>query len=219
MYLPLNKLFQFVLAIASKHNIDESHSLGHSMRVFQFAEQIAREEMLFLRKNEGPTASGIANLVEQHPVIQAASILHDTCDKKYRNEGEGLLEVRNLLTPIMPIDQVTATLGIIEHMSYSKVKKNGMPNLGEFQTAFNIVREADLMDAYDFDRSMIYHMHRGGSSVEESYINAHNLFETRVLKHAQDGLLSTQYAIRHHQPFSQNAIARMHHWQNVLRQN
>ena len=208
MYLPLNKLFQFVIAISSKHNIDESHSLGHSMRVFQFAEQIAREEMLFLKN---PTV-----LAKQNTVIQAASILHDTCDKKYRNEGEGLLEVRDLLGPLMSVDQVTATLSIIEHMSYSKVKKNGMPNLGEYQTAFNVVREADLMDAYDFDRSMIYHMQRDGRSIEEAYLNAQNLFEKRVFRHADDGLLFTQYAINHHQPFSQNALARMHHWRSVM---
>ena len=202
-----------MIAISSKYNIDESHSLGHSMRVFQFAEQIAREEISFLER-KGAHAPFLA---EQTPVIQAASILHDTCDKKYRNEGEGLLEVRNLLGPLMPDDQVTATIQIIEHMSYSKVKKNGMPNLGEYQTAFNIVREADLMDAYDFDRSMIYHMQRGGSSIEKSYLNAQELFEKRVFRHADDGLLFTQYAINHHQPFSQNALARMHHWRSIFR--
>ena len=37
--------------------------------------------------------------------------------------------------------------------------KNGFPDMGEYQTAYNIVREADLLCAYDFDRCMIYQMY------------------------------------------------------------
>jgi len=208
MRLPLSELFQFVLAISNRHNIDESHSLGHSMRVFHFAEKIAREEMKVMANPE--------KLKEQHSVIQAAAILHDTCDKKYRNEEEGLLEISCFLEPIMPPPQITATINIIRHMSYSKVKKNGMPDLGEYQTAYNVVREADLLDAYDFDRSMIYHMQRNKRPIEEAYKDAHELFGTRVLKHADDGLLMTQYAKHQHLKLSQKALTRMYYWQRVL---
>ena len=45
---------------------------------------------------------------------------------------------------------------IIGSMSYSKVKKNGFPELGDYQTEYNIVREADLLAAYDIDRAIIY---------------------------------------------------------------
>jgi HD superfamily phosphodiesterase len=151
------------------------------------------------------------------PVMQAAAILHDTCDKKYRNEEEGLCEVRRFLNPRMPTDQVEATVNIIRHMSYSKIKRNGMPDMGEYQTAFNVVRESDLLDAYDFDRSMIYHMLRNGKKLEESYDNAVDLFETRVLRHAEDGLLHTRYARQEHQALSQAAIQRIYHWRRVLR--
>lgn len=208
MRLPLGKLFSFVLVISKRHNIDESHSLGHSMRVFQFAEKIAREEkkvMLF------PD-----NLVEHRPIIQAAAILHDTCDKKYRNEEEGLKDIEKLLELMMFPQQIHATIEIIRYMSYSKVKKNGMPDLGGYQTAYNIVREADLLDAYDFDRSMIYHMQRNNHSIDAAYENAHELFENRVLRHEADGLLLTQYAKNQHAKLSQKSMRRMQSWQRVL---
>jgi HD superfamily phosphodiesterase len=208
MQFSLSKLFQFVIAISTKHNIDESHGLGHSMRVFQFAEQIAAEEPLYI--------SNPVILKDHLPIIQAAAILHDTCDKKYREEKEGLVEIRDFLMPLMPDNQVAETIRIIENMSYSKVTKYGMPNLGNYQTAFNVVREADLLDAYDFDRSMIYHMQRNSKSIEDAYDDARKLFQNRVFRHVDDSLLITNYAIRKHPEFRQTAIARIEHWRKVI---
>jgi len=208
MQLSLSKLFQFVIAISARHNIDESHSLGHSMRVLYFAEQIAAEEPLYI--------SSPKILENDRPIIQAAAILHDTCDKKYRDERTGLLEIRDFLAPMMPSQQITETCRIIENMSYSKVTKTGMPNLGIYQTAFNVVREADLMDAYDFDRSMMYHIYKYNKSIEDAYKDATELFERRVCKHADDGLLTTQYAVRRHPELTQIAMMRMGGWRRVL---
>jgi len=201
MQLILSKLFQFVAVITSKYNIDESHGLGHSMRVFQFTEEIVKYEPFY-----------IANpfvLEEHRPIIQTAAILHDTCDKKYREEADGLTEIRDFLLPMMTPNQIAAILSIIENMSYSKVKVRGMPNLGKYQTAFNVVREADLLDAYDFDRSMIYHMLRNGKTVDEAYKDAEHLFATRVFKHADDGYLTTKYALEAHPRLTQTAKLRM----------
>jgi hypothetical protein len=178
------------------------------MRVFQFAEKIFREEMKVAENPE--------KLAEHHPIIQAATILHDTCDKKYRDEGEGLLDIYQLLKPIMPNPELTTTIDIIRTMSYSKVKKFGIPNLGEYQTAYNIVREADLLDAYDFDRSMIYHMQKTNHTIEDAYKDAQELFETRVLRHETDGLLTTQYAKHQHAKYSQRALNRMYYWKRVI---
>ena len=208
MRLILSELFQYVIAISTKYGIDESHSLGHSMRVFQFANKIAAEEPLY--KNCPDLFE------EQQPIIHAAAILHDTCDKKYRNEKEGLAELREFLRPMMIDPHISITIDIINTMSYSKVTKYGMPDFGEYQTVFNIVREADLLDAYDFDRSMIYHMNRSKRPIEDAYANAHDLFEKRVLRHMDDGLLLTQYAIRSHPELSRHAILRINEWKRTL---
>ena len=94
-----------------------------------------------------------------------------------------------------------------------------MPNMGEYQTAFNAVREADLLDAYDFDRSMIYHFEKNRRTIENSYENAVDLFENRVLRHMDDGFLLTNYAKKMHPEFSQKALIRMNHWKNILKQS
>jgi hypothetical protein len=154
--------------------------------------------------------------VEHRPVIMAAAILHDTCDKKYRDEDSAILEVRDFLSSWMNPVEVNATVAIIGGMSYSKVIKTGMPDLGEYQSAFNVVREADLMDAYDFDRSMLYHMHRNEEPLENSYKNACDLFETRVFRHMDNGLLLTKYARKEHGALVQNALKRMYHWKRIL---
>jgi hypothetical protein len=208
MTLNLNKLFTFVLATSIKHNIDESHGLGHSMRVFQFAEQIAAEETLY--------KSNPDIFMEHRPIIQAAAILHDTCDKKYRDEVQGLLDIGEFLQPLMSVKDVSTTIDIIKYMSYSKVIKYGIPNFGEYQTAFNVVREADLLDAYDFDRALIYHMNCNKIPLELSYKNAYELFENRVLRHMDNGFLLTNYARKMHPELSQNSIMRMNHWKRVI---
>ena len=208
MLLNLSKLFQFVVAVSTKYNIDESHSLGHSMRVFHFAEQIANREMEFM---ENPVV-----LETQKPIIHAAAILHDTCDKKYRIEAEGLEEIKELLHPMMSKDQISVTIRIIEHMSYSKVTKYGMPEMGEYQMAFHAVREADLLDSYDFDRSMIYHFEKNRKTIDESYKDACELFDNRVLRLMDDGLLLTDYAKSMHDVLSHRANVRMRHWRNLL---
>jgi HD superfamily phosphodiesterase len=208
MALNLSNLFKFVLATSIKYNIDESHSLGHSMRVFQFAEQIAAEETLY--------KSNPAIFMAHRPIIQAAAILHDTCDKKYRDEAEGLLDIGEFLQPMMSVKDISTTVDIIKHMSYSKVIKYGMPNFGEYQTAFNVVREADLLDAYDFDRAMIYHINCLEETTEVAFDNSRELFETRVWRHMDDRLLLTNHAINMHPEFTCKSIARMNQWKRVL---
>ena len=94
-----------------------------------------------------------------------------------------------------------------------------MPNLGYYQPAFDVVREADLLDAYDFDRSMIYHMQKNTKSIEEAYHDAYSLFQNRVFKHADDKLLLTNYAIRKHPELKQTAMVRIENWRKILERN
>ena len=62
-------------------------------------------------------------------------------------------------------------------MSYSKVKKNGFPDLGIYQNAYHVVREADLLSAYDFDRAIIYDMKANNKPFDQSYDHAQKLFD------------------------------------------
>ena len=108
---------------------------------------------------------------------------------------------------------------IMNTMSYSKVKLNGFPDMGEFQMAYHIVREADLLAAYDFDRCMVYDMYKKGSNVDEAYEHAKNLFYNRVFKHYSDGLLITDYSQTQHFILKPLVHQRMRSWNQILKYN
>ena len=85
---------------------------------------------------------------------------------------------------------------IIGTMSYSKVKANGYPKMGEYQLAYHIVREADLLAAYDIDRCIMYDMYRNNSDYFDALQEAFKLFEKRVFRMRRQRLFTTSYAKR-----------------------
>jgi len=203
----LSKLFHFVVLITKKYNIDESHGLAHSMNVLNFAHNIYTDEV-----------EKIPYIKNQEKIIYVSSILHDMCDKKYISEEIGIneiatfLEQTNAVTPL----EITVIKKIIQTMSYSTVKKYGFPQLNEYQPAYHIVREADLLTAYDFDRCMIYDINKQDGNIESAFEHASNLFENRVFKHDSDGLLLTDYAKTQHYLLQSGAQLRIKAWRSIL---
>jgi HD superfamily phosphodiesterase len=179
----INNSFDVVNHICSKFNIDESHALKHSIEVFNFANKIYDSEI----END-------SSLVEFKNIIFAAAILHDMCDKKYMNEEEGIAEIKRFVQLYMTEDEINAVVSIITTMSYSKVKLNGYPNLGKYQMAFHIVREADLLAAYDIDRCLMFSMFNDKLSYTDALCKAKILFVNRVLTYRSDNLFVTEYS-------------------------
>jgi len=179
----INAAFNFVILTSKNYNIDESHSLKHSMDVFNNANKIYDYEV----KNN-------LYLEKQKDIIQVSAIIHDMCDKKYMDDKTGLQNIKNHMSEYMPPNDLDVVSNIISTMSYSKVKKNGYPNLGEYQLAYHIVREADLLSAYDVDRSTIYQMQHDNYNYVDSLQKVIELFEIRVLKYIDDNLFITDYS-------------------------
>jgi len=208
----LSKLFHYVLLSVSKYKIDESHGLSHAMEILTHANTIYEHEQLYhpeLKKDE--------------KIIYVSSILHDMCDKKYMDQDKGLEDINNYLLNLKNDDQYlinneesSIIKDIVSTMSYSTVKKNGFPELGEYQMAYNIVREADLLCAYDFDRCMIYQMYQKNYSIESAYDDAVKLFDNRMFKHNDDGLFLTSYAQNNYMLFEKKAQFRINHWKRIL---
>jgi hypothetical protein len=171
----LSKLVHFVLLTTKKYGIDESHGLSHSMNVLQYSNKIYENEI-----------ESYPILKNQEKLIYVSAVLHDMCDKKYVDESSGLKEIEeflqseNALTPT----EINMSKQIMATMSYSKVKQYGYPIMGGYQKAYHIVREADLLTAYDFDRCMIYQMNKNGGNLEDAFKNANELFETGSYMHA-----------------------------------
>ena len=179
----INHAFHYVVQTSQKYNIDESHSLKHSMEVLHFANKIYDSELT------------INPIIEnQKDIIFVSSILHDMCDKKYMNEQFGVNEMRNYMKDYLEINKLDVISDIISTMSYSKVIKHGYPELKEYQLAYHIVREADLLAAYDLDRCIIYQMMHDKYSYCESLPVAVNLFHKRVLRYIEDDLFVTEYS-------------------------
>ena len=202
----VNHAFNYVVKTSDFYKIDESHALKHSMEVYGFAKRIYESELV---KNP--------YLETQRDIIYMAAIGHDMCDKKYMNEYEGIKLIDDFLQGKLNNEEIEITKKIITTMSYSTVKKNGYPSLGQYQHAYHIVREADLLSAYDFDRCMIYNMNKSNSTIEETFLDSYNLFQNRVLRHNTHGLLLTDYSIRKSQILENKALSRIDHWRKILK--
>ena len=202
----LNELFNFILLTTSKYGIDESHDVSHSMNVLHYAQDIYEAQVYIYPP-----------LKHYERVIYIAALLHDMCDKKYMDEIEGLNEICNYLKPHIEEKEVEMVKNIVSTMSYSKVKVNGFPKFGEYMWAYHVVREADLLSAYDFDRCMIYHLKQNNGDIDSSFANASKLFENRVFKHNDDGLLLTEYSKKNYMQYQSNALNRIGAWKKLLR--
>ena len=179
----INHAFNYVLKTSNVLNIDESHGLKHSMDVYNFASKIYENEVI-----------NSPYLKEQREIIYVSAILHDMCDKKYITEERGLDMIKQHMKTCMSDSNLDIVGDIISTMSYSKVKLNGYPNLGEYQLAYHIVREADLLSAYDIDRCIIYGMYKDNINYDEALIRAIILFNKRILNYRSDKLFVTDYS-------------------------
>jgi hypothetical protein len=179
----INRCFEYVIITSEKYKIDESHALKHSMEVFRIAKQIYESEVLnnpFLEK--------------QKEIIFISAIGHDMCDKKYMDEYKGISEYKEYLSDLVAYPELEIIGKIISTMSYSKVKKNGFPKLNEYQLAYHIIREADLLAAYDIDRCIIYSMYISNCNYIDSLPSVFDLFNDRVLKMRKNRLFKTTYS-------------------------
>jgi HD superfamily phosphodiesterase len=191
----INKSFAFVVNTSNLYKIDESHAVKHSMDVFHYARDILQHERI-----NDPT---------QEKIIYSAAILHDMCDKKYMDEAVGLKAVEEAMRDHLTNEELKAMISIITTMSYSKVKVNGYPELGKYQTAYHIVREADLLAAYDIDRCIMFGMFNDGVEYSDALVRAKDIFTTRVLTYRSDNLFVTDRSKQLSESLHQRAYDRM----------
>ena len=203
----MSKILHFVLIATKKYEIDESHGLSHSLNVLHYSRKIYESEV----KN-------YPILKNQENLIYVSAVLHDMCDKKYMDERDGLNEIEkflhcnNLLSPV----EINVSKQIMSTMSYSKVKKDGFPDMGCYQKAYHIVREADLLTAYDFDRCIIYQMNKNNGNLNNAWENATELFNNRVFRHNEDGLFLFDYSRKESEILQNQALNRISSWKKLI---
>jgi len=203
----LSQIMPFVFSTVKHYHIDESHAVGHALDVFYNSHQniqwsLYKEPQLNLQRN----------------IIYTSALVHDLCDDKYTPVEEALKRIQSHLSTnaILNDTEITAVSDIISTMSYSKVKKSGYPDLGIYQYAYNIVRESDLLAAYNPERSLIYNYHNVNRSWSQCVKNANDLFENRVWRHDDDGLFLTEYSRFIYRQYDQESRKRMMVWKRGI---
>ena len=201
------KLIHYAFSVIKQQGFDESHGLSHAMNVLHHSHNILQSELprnLYLERHRN--------------IVYSAAILHDLCDKKYMNEKGGIQSINNFLKADATLTsmEIEVVTDIIETMSYSKVKLQGYPDFGAYQLAYHIVREADLLAAYDFDRSLIYNMQKLDDEFLRTLANSQDLFRTRVLRHNDHDLFITEYAKELSRTLEQSSRERMDTWGQIL---
>ena len=194
----INAAFRYVIQTSKQFNIDESHSLRHSMDVFRFANNIYDNEIYvnpFLKDHKN--------------IIMCAAILHDMCDKKYVDERLAIVNMNLFMQCYVPVEDLTVINNIISSMSYSTVKKNGDPDLQNYSLAYHIVREADLLAGYDYERCIIYQMMQNNDDYFTSIKIANDVFQKRTLKYIEDDLFITDYSKQLSKTLHNNAIQKI----------
>jgi hypothetical protein len=180
----INCAFKYVIRTSKLYNFDESHALKHSMDVYNFANKIYESE-----KELNPF------LENQKEIIYVSAIIHDMCDKKYMSEIDGINMIKTYLSNYMSLQNIEVISNIVLTMSYSKVKLYGYPDIGEYQLAYHIVREADLLSSYDINRSIIYSMYKeNNSDYDKALQSSIDLFDTRISKYIDNDLFITNYS-------------------------
>ncbi len=197
-YKIINHAFQLVSKFSKLYNIDESHSLRHSLDVYHNACAIYKSEIY-----SSPF------LKHQQNEIFCSAILHDMCDDKYTNQYTALKSINFFMQNHINTEEIKIVNKIVSTMSYSKVKKNGYPDMGEFNLAYHIVREADLLAAYDVERCFVYKMNTQKDLYELVIPDVINLFENRVLKYIDDGLFVTEYSKEKAKKLHMDAVKRL----------
>jgi|LauGreDrversion4_2_1035121.scaffolds.fasta_scaffold31282_3 hypothetical protein len=199
----LTTLLRFVQYTSLKNGIDESHSLGHSMNVLHYAHRIYLDQRI-----KSP------QLKTQEPIIYSAAILHDMYDHKYTNNN--IPPLTNVLQYYLKPHEIAAVRNIIDTMSYSVVKTDGFPYLQDYQWAYHIVREADLLSSYDIDRAMIYHMFHSREDVLASFENTKAFYESRIKNYQKDNLFMTEYGKAKASELNRKSIEQLENWKSII---
>lgn len=201
----ISHLIDYVALTSIKKGIDPSHGVPHSLDVICKASDIfTNVKWLY------------PSIIPHERIVLTSACIHDMCDRKYMDESEGLENIDLFLQNKLEFDEISAVKQIITTMSYSKVKKNGYPFLGKYQMAYHIVREADLLAAYNFERAIQYHMHKTDGDLLQSYENACGIFYSRILKHNDDNLFITDYSKMQSVRLHDNALKQMDIWKHII---
>jgi HD superfamily phosphodiesterase len=186
-------LFEFGLDTIQRFNIDWSHGMDHALAVLHYARDIVagyqrdHPKIQLIPRHTNPEAKRL---------IDVAALVHDWIDHKYMREDVGIARLEQVFQE-HNFPYTASVVAIITSISFSKRvtrKKQGLPmlDLGELQLAAEIVADADMLDAYNPERCLVY-QNRFANDPEEYRRIVRAILVDRVLQY-RDHYLNTPYA-------------------------
>jgi len=190
----INNAFKLVVKSSKLFNISESCGLKHSMQVFNYASLIYTDECKKSKVSK-----------DYKEIIAVSAILHVMSDTIHINESIdinesiGIKHIKNHMSEFMSVSNLNVVTDIITSLSCSKVTKNDFTELGSYQLAYHIVRDADLLSAYDsfmhdIDRSIMYGMVVENKNYKDSVETSKKIFEDKILQYRNEKLFITDYS-------------------------
>lgn len=170
MRIPINNIITFILRQCKDYKIDESHSLSHALNVLDYSTKIYNAEL-----------TNFPQIQKQKNVIFTSALLHDMCDAKYVEQLNSLDNIKTFLNENeYNNEEVDAICNIVNTMSYSKVLKYGYPNLKEYQYAYHIVRESDLLCGLQFNRAVLFSIYKDNMLYNDAFAHAKKIYDRRT---------------------------------------
>lgn len=207
--------YHLVRRLGRRIGIDDSHNHVHSKEVLHWATEILRR----LDKDDREELSRIGRLRIGH-----CAILHDLLDQKYDTALSVKDEVGLHLAQWFPDPQSQQMIDVMESISYSKTVRTGedgnrsvefplwVRDHPEWSQVYHIVREADLLAAYNLARMVEYRRCRFPDlSIDEIRADMRSLFDRRIRTMVDDGLFVHRPVADLAAVLNEIAVLRMEH--------
>lgn len=199
--------------------IDNSHNHVHSKEVLHWATEI-------LRRLDTDERQKISNIGCLH--IGHCALLHDLLDKKYDTELSVKDQVHLHLGQWFPAPQAQQMINVMEGISYSKTVRTGadgnrsvefplwVRDHPEWSQVYHVVREADLLAAYNLARMVEYRRCRFPElSIDEIRADMRSLFDRRIRTMVDDGLFVHRPVADLAAVLNEIAVLRMEHLDQI----
>ncbi len=191
--ITMQKMINFVNHMCEIYSIDNSHGIEHSFGTMNMAGIIVDHYLAI-------ETTIIESLTQSRAsfIIKVTAFIHDMIDDKYVKDSDMFnanLSLDTLLTQLeFNLYEISIVHCIIDNMSYSKrqkIRKTGKDiDIGKYQLALAIIRDADLINAYNADRAWQFSVNNTPND-KNIYKTVYELMSNRVLTYHDNEITTT----------------------------
>jgi len=183
-----NWLWDYAKYVVEKYNFDSSHDLTHFVNVYNYTQTIIDKEII--------TYDSLIDGLSRHDSITIclhAAFCHDLIDSKYVDSKKAIEELKQVfISNDYNKDHLDIIIFLIDNMSFSKQRSGTVQIPAKYQTAMDIISDADKLDAYRIERVIAYQQSKNMDETKtKMWIKT--ILVKRILEY-KDNWLKTNYA-------------------------